>query len=528
MSQVRKDILNGWKEIGGYVCRDIRTVERWEKQRGLPVRRVPGAGRATVYALISELDKWLETRKPDDRDATQVRQADFSSQPASPRPPPVDSPHPAQWDGTEAATWPEIGYFPATPVIEDRAGLEENKPPAPSYELRPAPAGEVPARPLLGQQKWIAGVTIAVGFGLLCVLASPLVRSHADPAVQPSPYSLKSVTANSGAPYRSQVPGVDDLYLRGMYSYERRTPESLERSHNDFTTAIAKDPNYAPAYAGLANTYNLLREYSMMPEAEAYPKARAAAEHAVALDPRLPQAHAALGFIDFFWSWDTASAEREFQTALALDPSSVLAHHWYGSMLVHEGRYGEAIEQLDLAQRLQPTSAAVLSTRALALGLSGHRGEAVDMLQDVINETPGVSSPHAILAILSKVEPREPARFLDETRRVAELRHSDEMLRVAAAAEPAYRSGGENAMWQAILSVEERLHPGASNRTFLMAEAEAALGRNEAAFADLAQLVKRRDPEMVGIAIDPTLVPLHKDRRFGQLLAAVGLPPLAH
>src|SRR5580700_6989228 len=65
MSQVRKDILNGWKEIGGYVCRDIRTVERWEKQRGLPVRRVPGAGRATVYALIPELDEWLENSKPE-------------------------------------------------------------------------------------------------------------------------------------------------------------------------------------------------------------------------------------------------------------------------------------------------------------------------------------------------------------------------------------------------------------------------------------------------------------------------------
>ncbi len=71
-----------------------------------------------------------------------------------------------------------------------------------------------------------------------------------------------------------------------------------------------------------------------------------------------------------------------------MDPTSVLARHWYGSMLTHEGRYKEAIEQLDIAQRLEPTSAAVLSTRALALGLSGHRGEAVDMLQDVINETP--------------------------------------------------------------------------------------------------------------------------------------------
>jgi tetratricopeptide (TPR) repeat protein len=321
---------------------------------------------------------------------------------------------------------------------------------------------------------------------------------------------------------------VDELYLQGIYFYEQRTPESLTRSRDDFSEAIEKDPNYAPAYVGLANTYNLLREYSVMPDAVAYPKAKAAAEHAVALDPKLAPAHASLGFVDFFWSWDTAAAEHEFKTALALDPSSVLAHHWYGSMLTHEGRFKEAIEQLDIAQRLEPTSAAVLSTRALALGLSGHRGEAVDMLQDVINETPGVSSPHAILATLSKVQPQDPARFLDETRRVAELRHSDEMMQIAAAADSAYRTGGEGAMWAAILATEERLHPGADNRTYLMADAEAALGRNDAAFADLARLERRRDPQMIGIVIDPTFVSLREDPRFGQLVASVGLPALAH
>jgi tetratricopeptide (TPR) repeat protein len=265
-----------------------------------------------------------------------------------------------------------------------------------------------------------------------------------------------------------------------------------------------------------------------MPDAVAYPKAKAAAEHAVALDPKLAPAHASLGFIDFFWSWDTAAAEHEFKTALALDSSSVLAHHWYGSMLTHEGRFKEAIEQLDIAQRLEPTSAAVLSTRALALGLSGHRGEAVDMLQDLVNETPGVSSPHAILATLSKVQPQDPARFLDETRRVAELRHSDEMMQIAAAADPAYRTGGESAMWAAILATEEQLHPGPDNRTYLMADAEAALGRNDAAFADLARLERRRDPQLIGILVDPTLVPLREDPRFGQLVASVGLPPVAH
>jgi len=519
VSQVRKDILNGWKEIGGYVCRDIRTVERWEKQRGLPVRRVPGAGRATVYALISELDEWLEDSRPEVRDlASDALAGDTVSR--------SDASLQLQWSEAEATGAAVVEATPSGLAWEIRSQSDRTEPPLAALKSRSESANAAPAKTMLGRHRWAASLTIAVAAGLLCLLASPLVRSHANPSVGRSQSMLNSGGENSGVLYRSLVPGVDDLYLRGIYFYEQRTPESLSRSLNDFSNAIAKDPNYAPAYAGLANTYNLLREYSVMPDAEAYPKARAAAEHAVALDPNLSDAHASLGFIDFFWSWDTASAEREFRTALALEPSSAAAHHWYGSMLTHEGRYREAIEQLDLAQRLQPTSAAVLSTRALALGLSGHRGEAVDLLQDVINQTPGVSSPHQILAILSKVEPREPARLLDEMRRVAELRHSDEMLQVVSAAEPAYRAGGENAMWSSMLATEEKLHPGASNRTFMMVEAEAALGRNDAAFADLLQLEQRRDPDLIGVVLDPTLWPLHRDHRFAQLVASMGLPPV--
>jgi tetratricopeptide (TPR) repeat protein len=516
VSQVRKDILNGWKEIGLYVGRDTRTVERWEKQRGLPVRRVPGAGRATVYALTTELDEWLENSKPEAADLAENGRA-------------VDLPS-GQGILTHAqpAAAREIAELAATQVLSIPAAVSRPKlvviRSSSTSERRPASADRPLAWLASGRRPLIARITIAVAVGVLCVLVSPVVRSHANPTVRPSKYSSDSGERLSMVSYGSRISGVNELYLQGIYAYEQRSPESLQRALDDFSNVIAKDPNYAPAYAALSITYNLVREYSVMPEAEAYPKARAAAEHAIALDPKLSDAHASLGFIDFFWSWDTVSAEREFQTALALDPSSILAHHWYGSMLTHEGKYEAAIEQLDLAQRLEPTSAAILSTRALALGLSGHRGEAVDMLQDLISETPGATSPHAILSTLSRVEPQDPARFLFELHRTAELRHSDEMLQVATAGETALRSGGETAMWAAILGTEEQLHPGTSNGTFLMAEAETVLGHYDAAFADLGQMARRHDPTTMGIILDPTLSPLRRDRRFGQLIASMGLP----
>jgi Tfp pilus assembly protein PilF len=511
LGHVRKDILNGWKEIGGYVCRDIRTVERWEKQRGLPVRRVPGAGRATVYALISELDEWLEN----------------TNTTASQNPDPsLDTP-PSETIRIGSAVEP-LDRSRAPRAFEPTATFTTHAENGRPDQTRPfaAPARSSPYNLL--RKRWIAAAALTVAAGMACVLAAPVIRNRAKPRPESTPKALIPAGGTRPVPYRSPVPGVDDLYLRGVYSSEQRTPESLQHSLQDFSAAAAKDPSYAPAYVGLANTYNLLREYSVMPDAEAYPKAKEAAQHAIALDPTLPEAHASLGFIDFFWSWDPTQAEHEFQTALALDPNSGLAHHWYGSMLMHEGRLNDAMKQLDIAQRLEPTSAAILSTRALAIGLDGHRGEAVDMLQDVINETPGVSSPHAILATLSIITPRDPARYLTEMKYSGELRHNIEALQVTAKATHAYQTGGEQQMWAAILAAEERHHPGAEHRTYRMAEAETILGRNDAAIADLTQLAARHDPAMIGIVIDPALAQLHSDKRFAQIVVSVGLPPLTH
>jgi tetratricopeptide (TPR) repeat protein len=522
MGHVRMVILNGWKEIGGYVCRDIRTVERWEKYRGLPVRRVPGTGRATVYALISEVDEWLASAK-----------IDGPEEPAGKIAIHVTSAAPEQHH--PAAALPEsnlvIQNLQPAGMLSLATGDNFRVESFPEISHAAIPPESASPRPM-PRSSLLAAVAIACIVAVLAIVWPLMVqagrRSSAEglPRVDRTAVDADSVRATPSTLYASAVPGVDDLYLRGIYSYEQRTPASLKHSQQDFTYAIAKDPNYAPAYVGLSNTYNLLREYSGMSDAEAYPRAKAAAEHAIALDPRLPQAHASLAFVDFFWSWNPASAEKEFQTALSLDPASVLAHHWYGSMLVHQGRYAEAIQQLDIALRLQPTSAAIVSLRALAFGSSGHRDEAVARLEEILKEAPAATSPHNVLRSLSLIEPRDIPRYLAETRRVAELRHDREWLQINAVAERAYRSGGEKAMWTSMLEHERRIHPGSSDRGYQMAEAEAALGHPDEAFAVLLKLVDEHNPVVMGIYNDPTLMPLHHDPRFAQVTAKIGLSPL--
>ena len=502
MSPESKNQIQGWKEIAAYFARNERTVKRWEKVRGLPVRRIPGQGRANVYILVSDLEDWLNPEfdeKPHTPD--QIHDRHPAVQPQSTT---SDINIPAPTPSVSAQAIP--GALSNTVIEKDEVFVPPN--------LVNAHASIFPiySRPIS------LLVTVVLCIVVLAVLAVRLAGSgiHAEsrPPSTGDSHNVLSVRLKSAA---------EDTYLQAVYSYEERTPASLDRAHNLFSEAIAKDPNYAPAYAGLANTYLLLREYSSMPSAEAYANAKMAAERAVALDPNLPEAHASLGFIDFFSAWNGAAATREFETALRLDSDCGIAHHWYGSMLMHQARYPEAIEQLDIAQHLSPASSAILTTKAYALGLGGHRDEAVRMLQTVIDAAPRAASPHHMLATLSLTEPRDIGMYLRERRRSDELSNDQEDLTTITLAAAAYRRNGEPGMWSAILEREQHLHGSPDRPTYGMAQAEASLGYNDQALHDLNLLAAQHAPQMMGLALDPTFAPLRSNPQFQRLLAAVGL-----
>jgi Tfp pilus assembly protein PilF len=463
----KPDILQGWKNIAEYLSRDVSTVKRWEKYRGLPVRRIPGDGRANVYAQASELTKWLASAEPESSG--------------------VDS------DDT-------------LPALE-----------APDKAVSAAvPSGMGVASPLTAA--WRTGLLLAAGTLFLVTILFGIVRHHRSVATQ----HLRAAKDQAVTPV---VPhDVEDLYLRGVFSYEKRTPESLQRAEQYLTEAANRSPNYAPALAGLSVTYDLMRQYGSMPSAEAYAKARFFAEKAIAVDPNVSDAHASLAFIYFFWDWKAAAAEKEFQTAITLDPNSALAHHWYGSMLTHEARFAEAVEQLDIAQRLAPNSTAILYSRAVVLGFDGHRQQAIDLLHQITEEDPEYPSTHGRIAILALTEPKNIQLFLDEKGISAKLGADNADVALNQAMTSAYRRQGEAAMWQVYLKAEQAKHP--SERTMLMAAIEAELGDKDAAFADLERSANRHDLDVIGINIGPEFDSLHSDPRYGQLLKTVGLPPL--
>jgi DNA-binding winged helix-turn-helix (wHTH) protein/Tfp pilus assembly protein PilF len=182
--------------------------------------------------------------------------------------------------------------------------------------------------------------------------------------------------ANAGVSPANQE--AKDLYLQGRYYWNKRTPDDLQKAVDYFTQAIVHDPGYSDAYVGLADCYNLLREYSAMKSSEAYPRALAAARKAVELDDKSSQAHASLAFVSFWGMWDAATADREFRRAIELDPNNANAHHWYAPVLGTMGRHSEALTEIERAQALDPTSKSVLADKGIILYGIGRQQEAID------------------------------------------------------------------------------------------------------------------------------------------------------
>jgi tetratricopeptide (TPR) repeat protein len=332
-------------------------------------------------------------------------------------------------------------------------------------------------------------------------------------------------TGTAAARHHIPDPQAEQLYLKGTYYWQKRTPESLNQAVDYFTQAVVREPQYAEAYAGLADCYNLLREYSLMPPNEAYPRAEAAAKRAIALDDSLSDAHSALGFVDFYWSWDVAGAQREFVRALTLDPNSVNAHYWYGTYLLHLGRYSESLEEIEKAQKLDPHSTSILADKGLVLFHSGQTQQAAELLKQLVAAEPDFLSPHNYLATLHLGQGEYP-QYLAERRKAATLLHDQARLDIVTAGEKGLVRGGAQGMWSAMLKEQQRLHADGKESAYNLARTYALLGRRQEALDELQTAYREHEPELVSMRIDVAFASLHDEARFREILAEVGLPPL--
>jgi DNA-binding winged helix-turn-helix (wHTH) protein/tetratricopeptide (TPR) repeat protein len=314
-----------------------------------------------------------------------------------------------------------------------------------------------------------------------------------------------------------------DLYLQGRYYWSRRTPDDLNKAVDYFTQSIVHDPGYADAYVGLADSYNLLREYTAMPASEAYPRALAAAAKAVELDSKSSQAHASLAFASFWGFWDAATADREFRRAIALDPNNAIAHHWDAMTLAEIGRFPQALEEIDRAQALDPSSRSILADKAVILNLMGRQKEATDLLQQMEKADPGFMSPHRYLKSFY-LQNGDYRGYLAEQRAEAVLTNDASALQLADAAEKGFVASGAPGMFESLRREQKSLFDQGRLDPYALAQTSALSGDKAGALKYLQVAYNQHSQNMPGIVDDFSFDSVRSDPAFRRLQAEMKLP----
>jgi len=470
--QASKRRLDSWKEIAAFFGRDERTVKRWEKERALPVHRVPGGVRSGVFAYAAELSQWLK-----DPGAAVTESSEQAS-------------------GAEANVSSGDAIRDAEPVISGQA-------------LVPA----IPARSSRFQVARILGLLLAILLGFL-------ILKHQIPR-QPTSASATNLAPAAHHPN----PEAEDLYLKGRYFWNKRTPEDLNKALDLFTQAIVRDPGYAQAYVGLADCYNLLREYSVMPPGEAYPRALAAAKKAVELDDNSAEAHNSLAFVTFYWTWDAATAEHEFKRAIALNPDYVAAHHWYATFLMANGRCPEAVAEIEKARKIDPSSTPIMADRGYILYRAGESQQGIAVLKQIETREPAFLSPHLYLSNIY-VEGKDYPDYFSETKKVAQLRRDPAALAIVNAAERGFAAGGAREMWESMLAAQKKFYLQGAFPAYQLAQTYSQLGEDQEALKYLREAYDKRDAAVVFLSVDHSFDGLRDDPSFRELLARAGQPQL--
>ncbi|HWO32769.1 MAG TPA: tetratricopeptide repeat protein [Candidatus Acidoferrum sp.] len=337
--------------------------------------------------------------------------------------------------------------------------------------------------------------------------------------------SGKSTPAGAQTLHRAANREAEDFYLKGRFYWNKRTPESLNQALEAFNQAIAHDPNYSDAYVGLADCYNLLREFSAMPGNEAYFKAFAAAKKAVEFNQQSSEAHASLAFVTFWGMWDAADAEKEFRRAIELDPKNAKAHHWYATFLHALVRNNEALTEIDRARELAPDSPSILADKGILLWGAGDHEQALQLLKQLEVAEPGFISPHVYLR-LAYFETGDYPNYIVELKKDALLTHDAAQSSVAEAAAKGFTQGSEHGLFAAQFSEQKKLYEQGKLSPYYVAQTEARLGNRREAIRYLTICVQSHDEFVLDLSDDQIFRSLHRDPAFRQLLVKIGLPPV--
>lgn len=581
--------LDSWKEIATYLKRDLRTVQRWEENEGLPVRRHLHGKQGSVYAFRRELDAWFASRELRTRTASPGAQQ--NNEITAPDPVPVAKSrvtgqrsvaiytaagilavllgsggfiawqkfHPKRYvmtghsetlavlpfedlsaghsegyvaDGLTDDLITDLGRAGQFPIISRTSVMKFKDSREPLVQIAQA----------LHASLIIEGTILRSGDRVR--ITAQLIDASNDHHLWADRYEANfqnvltlqdDVAGDIVATVEEKLAGnahARDLprpvnpearvaYLTGRFYWNKRDEPGLKKAITYFGQAIAKDPDYAAAYSGLADCYNLLSVWGSLTPNEAFPEARKDALKAIQLDPDSAEAYTSLAFEAYRYQWKFADAEKDFQKAIAINPNYVTAHQWYGEFLGDIRRFDQGIAELRKAQQLDPLSPIVGCDYAACLIHAGRYPEAVSVLKQVLSRQPDYAVAHNYLDSAYEYEGdySNAETEHDLYVRLSGDTGSGEATRIA-------REWGSGEKKQAKHDMEGLLANTKEGRFgyVQMALMYASVGDKDKAFVCLDRAYREHSWWLVTIEVEHAFDPLRNDPRFQQLEHRVGLP----
>ncbi len=569
---VERRILESWKAIAAYLGRTEKTCRTWEHDLGLPVHRLEESARARVFAYADELDRWREEKlqagafQMAEGRAAAARKARSWVIPGAalavialvsafliwrgrPR---------GEMTALQAAKGIAVLPFVDLSLDKSQEHIGDGISDILINTLNRVEGLRVPARTSafyfkgkdvtpaeIGRRlkvEWILEGSVQVEGKRLRVVAT-LLRAADGTSLWAERYDrnefdifaveddIARMVVNSlkvkamGQTNASLIkagtknPEAHSLYLQGRHFWNKRSKLDLLKSIDYYEKAVALDANYALAYVGLADAYNILGNNLFVSPDKAYPKGKAYALKALEIDETEGEAHRCLATVYRDYEWDFSAAGRELERALALSPGDSLIHHGYAFFLSNLGRHEDAVSEIRLARDLDPLAPRTAANVGLFLYNARRYEEAVEELKKALDFDPTHAATHEYLGEVY----RELGRY-DEA--IAHYRsginledRTPFLIRLAIA----YARAGDVEQSRRILADLGERSKRESVPLSYLAVAYASIGEKDTAFILLDRACASREPRLISLKVDPIFDPLRDDPRFKDLLRRVGL-----